>query len=693
MADKDKIVINIDKNDLVNEKRHKKRKHHKDDKKIVVHIDKKEEDSSSSSSDCKEENITVKIDKREDCSSSSDSDNSKKCDKKRKKKCKDDWSSDDNKKCKKKYNDDCSSSDDNKKHKKRRNSLSDLGSNSSSDSEDEDCRKYHFYKKYLLRDKDLMLAGCDAFLSAYSTRLQTLQLASPIIFEFNQNNVNIDHKPNTAEIHVRRDGIYAVFLIISTDEASQYTLFINNDPQFQTTVGINSGAGQLVNKHLILMKKDDTLTVRNYVSSKGTVIIPEVIGGTFPSANVKIMIRKIAPYPNCNNKYKNWCRVKKCKDNNKCDNYSSSDHNSDSGSSSDSDCELKYKWPKCYNRWFKKLEKMLLKDCDLALEGSDSFAAVYSDVTQTVQLESPILFNQTKILNNVSFNPGSGDLQVKRSGYFTVNLLCGPQDACQFTVFVNGVPNMTTTAGINKGANQLNMVDILQLNEDDVVSVRNHTSAIGPVELAADAGGSVQGISAILLLVKIANLNVQCVYPPWWKRNCHLKKLEFFKKFLRSNHCLEPDGAIYSSMERCTRMELNLEQAIPYTVNLLLRGVHHKSGEEAQTVCHSGVYKVMVDSNTASPAQFTMFVNDNPVMGTSDGTDSGAGQASMRQLLILHKGDQLKIVNHQSFLNPVVLTENSGGEEVGSNSILILYKIASLQKHFICGNQNKKSKN
>jgi hypothetical protein len=62
--------------------------------------------------------------------------------------------------------------------------------------------------------------------------------------------------------------------------------------------------------------------------------------------------------------------------------------------------------------------------------------------------------------------------------------------SAQFTVFVNGVPDLTTTSGLNKGANQLYLRQTLTLHQGDLVSVQNYISSAGTVNLIGDAGGA-----------------------------------------------------------------------------------------------------------------------------------------------------------------------------------------------------------
>jgi len=691
MSDNEKIIINVDK-----EKSHKKKHKKCDDKKIIVKVEKEESSSSSSSSsdsDKCDKNINIKINKKE-CSDSDG--NNKKC---RRRHDKDSSSSSDSD-CEKRKNrnkhnkhqrnrsdSDCKP----KKWCKKNDSCSDDYSSCSSDNDEDNCKNYCKYKKYLLKDHDLMLAGSDAFISLYSHDEQVVKLSSPILFEHDISAVNVLHIPGRPAIVIQRDGVYLFYLAIHTLEGNQFTICVNSIPNFTTTVGSNAGAGQSVSEHILALKKDDVVTIRNYQSAIGTVTIPQVVGGALESANVECKMIKIAPYPNCHNHYDNWCKSlcwdkKKCKEN--CENkYSdSSDTSNWSGWESrcdhiyDSDCgHKKHKTPKKLLCFFKKLEKLLCKDCDLLLKGSDCFASIYSDVDQTVALESPVIYNKTKILNNATANLALGEIVINKSGYFDVSFVSGPKQASQITVFVNGNPIVASTTGTNKGANQLHLNIILSLKSGDVISIRNHTSLVGAVDFGSDAGGLISGVSASFLLFKIANLNVDCVYPPWWKRNCYkIRRLELFKKYLRCRKCYVPDGAIYSELQRSTKIDINLEEAIPYAVFMPngLRGIFHKGIDTEATICKSGVYSLYVNTNTAAPAQFTLFVNGNPEIGTSDGTDSGAGQCSIRQLVSLKKGDVVKVVNHKSFLNPVTLTENAGGVLIGNNSIFVLVRIA-----------------
>jgi hypothetical protein len=212
--------------------------------------------------------------------------------------------------------------------------------------------------------------------------------------------------------------------------------------------------------------------------------------------------------------------------------------------------------------------------------------------------------------------------------------------ACQFTIFVNGVPNQTTTAGINKSSNVLQLRQELELKAGDVVSVVNYISANGSVKITPNSGGTLVGINTELIIYKIAQPtllveNCEEVAPCELEKDCVYK---MFKYYLLEDEKIALEGyKSYFITTGTLLQKLNLEDSSNYDLLGNHRKILFKTGTDAVTVLESGVYKLNFDLQAKSPSQFTIYVNNVPIDSTIAGTDSGSGQVSIRQLLELHK--------------------------------------------------------
>jgi hypothetical protein len=354
-------------------------------------------------------------------------------------------------------------------------SSSSSSSSKSSSSKDSKCNDlYNYCKKKLLCDDDFMIAGSDAYGSLYSTSIQNLNVAQAVTFEYNQTLLNIDHIPGTPDIYVRKGGVYTFVFVAETNEAAQFGLFINGLPIFSAISGSNTGAGQFIMRQIETLQKNDRITIRNFDSAIGTITLNPESGGIVAGTNCELVIQKIASLPN--------------------DNYGDSDSEDE-------------KISKREKHLFEKMEKKLLCDPSLMIRGSDVFGALYATTTQNVAINASVLYTANTRLYNTTHATGSGDLVVSKDGVYQIYFLISTAQSAQFTVFVNGIPDLTTTAGTNKGAGQLTLRQAIPLKKNDIVSVRNYTSSIGTVVISGNAGGLLQGVSAQLIVFRISPLN------------------------------------------------------------------------------------------------------------------------------------------------------------------------------------------
>lgn len=187
-----------------------------------------------------------------------------------------------------------------------------------------------------------------------------------------------------------------------------------------------------------------------------------------------------------------------------------------SDSESDSECERKKE--RRHRRHYsdsesesdcKHREHHNEKKCDDKNGGlnNDCFISMYCDQPQEINVGEAIQFHFYHNKVNVEFDP-TVDLSkaiVLRSGYFSIRLQMDTNIPCQFTLFINDVPQSADVFGTNTGATQFVASDIVKLNAGDVIQWINYTTAQGMVTRTLNAGGITPSINAQLTLIKIAD--------------------------------------------------------------------------------------------------------------------------------------------------------------------------------------------
>lgn len=549
------------------------------------------------------------------------------------------------------------------KKENHRRSRSRSSSSSSSDEEmNEECLKkmYNELKCKLMKDKSLMPAGSDAYGSFYSLDAQQINPSEPVVFKYAQASRNVDICFDGQIVIPRRDGIYFVTIHLTPDGAGQWTVFVNNKPQYDRIFGTYNSSGQVTITYLIALRANDLVTVRNYESNSSVISIPQIVGGTDAGANAEIVLEKIAPYPEKYNDNKHLQLEK---------------HESESSSEERKEKKLKHKFD-MFKKWMKY-------DPSLMAYGCDCYGSFYSTREQDVAVDANVLFDLNQNVLNMTHTLGSGDVTIQKAGVYMFIFIVQTTQSCQFTIFVNGVPNQTTTAGINKGANVLQLRQEIELNAGDVVSVKNHVSATGSIKISQNSGGTLTGINAEFIVYKVAvpqkllTCNEQ-VMSFELEKDCVYRK---FKHYLLEDEKIELEGSEgYYFVSSTVLQTLNLEDSVYFGLQGLHKNTLFKTGTDTVTVLKSGVYNLTFDLQARQPSQFTIYVNNVPNNSTIAGTDSGSGQVSVRQLLELNKGDVLSVKNHSSFLNPVITSMNPGGKKPGVNTIFTGFRLGPLPK-------------
>lgn len=494
---------------------------------------------------------------------------------------------------------------------------------------------YKYYKNCLLKDEYLMAAGSSAYINSINNTEQVIPQGNPVAFNENHENYNIEHANMNAPFCVREGGIYIIFFIVLSEQASQFTLFINGIPQDLTTTGNNAGAGQIVFRHMIRLEKDDSVVIRNYQSSSSALETALYVGGLNKGNNETFLLMKVAPLP-CEKRER------------ECDEWSL-------------DCLSKRK-----QYLFKKILDKMLCDKELMLKGFNVHGTFHTTKTQTVITENNILFDSSSNVAGLGWSDVSGDqIKICEDGVYKVFFLATTNTSCQFTIYLNDTPIDHSTQGSNRGAGQTSIRVLVEANKGDVLTVKNHTSFNGQLVISEYAGGVYPSVSAITTIFKIAPKCKPSVCD--FKLNkYHERCSEEFKKYLLNNKYLQIAGSpAYINVTSTTAQTLVVNQPISWEITSLKKDFHHRQCTTSMEVKKDGVYDIFTDLITNEPSQLTLFINGTPDLTTIFGRDSGANRVLMRQFVKLCKGDIVEVRNYESSAGTIHTPLNSGGSRPG----------------------------
>jgi len=523
-------------------------------------------------------------------------------------------------------------------------------STSESECEYKMCDIYTYFKNRLLEDNQLMVAGSSAYLSCVNDQSQIIPTNHALEFSTLVLQSNIDTVNQNSPIFVRESGYYILFVIALVDTACQFTIFVNGDVVPSTCVGTNSGAGQVVSRHMLKLNKDDNVCIRNYISTANSIKSNLYAGGSNPANDLTLLMMKIAPLNQPEHMREHEC----------------------------------HEFMKCLSHQKKKLFKCLTdklkEDCELMVHGFKTAGTFYTTASQQVAVDNGVVFDSMSNVNGLVWNPSSSDgsqVQVLEDGVYKVFFLVTTNTPGQFSIVVNGVPVDSTTQGSNKGAGQISLRALLPLNKNDILQVYNHTSANGTITVSSNCGGNQNNVCAILTVFKIAPLYRPCIKPVDCKLaerfECYYDK---FKKYLLCKDCLQIDGSeSFISMTSALLQSVQQEDAFVWANNLHLKEFKHTQGYTDFCAERSGVYDIFVDIATDEPLQFALFVNGVPDNSTIFGRDSGANRCLMRQFVKLNKGDVLSVRNHDSNAGQVTTVTNAGGNFIGNNMLFMAFML------------------
>jgi len=505
-------------------------------------------------------------------------------------------------------------------------------------------------KNRLVKDKELMVAGSTAYTNNTNTLIGNTAQNQATVYNTNVINYNIDYVKFGSPFFVREKGVYIIFFVSSTNTSAQFTIFVNNVLQNYSTIGSNAGAGQVISRQMLYLNKNDNVVIRNYITASGDIIASGG-GGTNVGNSETCVMMKIAT--NCNIKKST---KKACKKLMKCLHHSK-------------------------QKLFHNLKEKLECDDELMMKGFNITGTFFTKAGQTVALEGDVIFDTNSNVNGLTWNPMSPtQITIQEDGIYKLFFVLNTNTACQFAMTVNGVAIETTTQGTNKGAGQLSSRALLTLRKNDIVTIRNHSSLLGPIVISTNAGGLEPTVDIIYTIFKIAPI----CKPTCEKLSYHLEKrlkclYTKFKQYLLCDDKLQITGSpSYLSLSNTVYQLVNQNNPFYFSHTIVKKHMEYMPGGTDIVVKENGLYDVFVDIATNEPLQLALSINGviNPY--TIFGRDSGANRVIIRQFVLLKRGDVVRIMNLST--SEVTTTQNAGGNYIGNNCMFMLFKLHNLCK-------------
>jgi len=166
-----------------------------------------------------------------------------------------------------------------------------------------------------------------------------------------------------------------------------------------------------------------------------------------------------------------------------------------------------------HNKCFEQFKCYLLNNKSLQLEGSDVYFSLCSDHHQHLLTGESFDYAINNVIKNVYHSQGTPELIIKKDGIYDIFTDILTNEPAQITMFVNGVPDMTTVSGRDSGGNRCILRQFVKLYKGDVVTIRNYQSHATSLTTAINTGGS-QISSPVLLMGFLLSPIPECNIPP-----------------------------------------------------------------------------------------------------------------------------------------------------------------------------------
>ena len=135
--------------------------------------------------------------------------------------------------------------------------------------------------------------------------------------------------------------------------------------------------------------------------------------------------------------------------------------------------------------------------------GLSQYGYIYNLGAQVVPIEADVLFDTNGILTaGITHAPGTSTISLGSAGHYKVVFSISGVEPNQFSLFLNGAPIAGSTYGSGAGTQQNTGQAIFAIAVNDVLTLRNHSSAAA-VTLQTLAGGTQTNAHASLVIEKL----------------------------------------------------------------------------------------------------------------------------------------------------------------------------------------------
>jgi hypothetical protein len=132
------------------------------------------------------------------------------------------------------------------------------------------------------------------------------------------------------------------------------------------------------------------------------------------------------------------------------------------------------------------------------------YAYIYNTTAQVVGVESAVTFGSNgPFTAGISHTAGTAPTTLTNGGIYKIDFIVSGTTANQFTIFVNGVANASTTYGTGALNSETIGQAIITVAPGAVITLVNHTSA-GAITLTTSLGGSVATVNAAMSIEQLA---------------------------------------------------------------------------------------------------------------------------------------------------------------------------------------------
>ena len=152
-----------------------------------------------------------------------------------------------------------------------------------------------------------------------------------------------------------------------------------------------------------------------------------------------------------------------------------------------------------------------------------------------------------------------------------------------------------------------------------------------------------------------------------------------FRNYLLSQCDLQLSGSgAYISVISDTFQSIPLNTPVEWNISDINQNVSHTTGTYEVTVNISGYYDISFDILCNEAAQLSLFINGVLQPSMIVGRTSASSRLLGKQIILLNKGDVLKVLNHTSYAGTLTTGLNCGGNEVDKNRTLVLLLLSPL---------------